>query len=332
MDVSRSLCRWGWIAPLFITLPCLGAPTIKQSQQAFIKATASEYHLSQKKIGTILKHAKKLPIVISKISTPYESKPFDVYTRHFLTKTRVAEGTSFWKSHQKTLKLAQKKYGVDPSVIIAILGVETLYGREKGNYPVLDALYTLSFYYPPRAGFFSHELGEYLAMCHNQHISPYAVHGSYAGAFGMPQFMPSSYRAYGVDYSKNHHIDLMHNTNDVIMSVANYLAKAGWHANQPIASLTKRTHKTIPPKFISRNAAPNTNIAQLAKHGIYSDVAASEKQAASIIALNTVKSKEYFVAFPNLHSIMKYNPSLNYAMTVYQLSKAIRKQHEQQTS
>lgn len=309
-------------------------PTAKPQAKTeqFIQQLADKYHLSTQKIKTILSHAKYVPSVISKITTPYEAKPYDVYIQHFLTQERIKQGADFWNKHQQTLALAEKKYGVDPSVIIAILGVETLYGQRKGTYSVLDALYTLSFFYPPRADFFSNELAQYLVMCHNQHISPYSVTGSYAGAFGMPQFMPSSYRAYGIDFSHNHHIDLMHNTNDVIMSVANYLAKAGWQAHQPIASHLQHVRPSQLQDYLSPTATPVASTAELAQHGIKLQQHVSASQYASVIALNGTKSKEYWVAYANLHSIMKYNPSLNYAMAVFQLSQAIRKQHARHTT
>lgn len=321
-----------WLAPFSFatTKPQPTEPTAHI--QHFIHQLAEKYHLSVTKLNNILNHAKYSPQVIRKITTPYESQPYDTYIQHFLTQQRIKQGADFWTKHQHTLALAQKKYGVDPSVIIAILGVETLYGQNKGHYSVLDALYTLSFFYPPRASFFTNELAQYLVMCHNQHISPYSINGSYAGAFGMPQFMPSSYRAYGIDFSHNHHIDLMHDTNDVIMSVANYLAKAGWQAQQPIASKIDHAHPKQLQPYLSSSATPLVSIAELEKQGIYTHHKVLPGQEASVITLNGTKAKEYWVAFPNLHSIMKYNSSLNYAMTVFQLSQAIRKRHVQHST
>lgn len=325
--ISRSIIA---AASFLIVLTSSGVtlqPKPAQKQQ-FIQNLSRNYHLSNANIKSTLNHAKYLPSVITKMTTPYEKQPFDIYIKHFLTQKRIDQGALFWKKHQKTLALAQKKYGVDPSVIIAILGVETLYGQNEGTYSVLNALYTLSFFYPPRASFFTHELAQYLVMCHNQHLSPTKINGSYAGAFGMPQFMPSSYRAYGVDYSGNHHIDLMKDTDDVIMSVANYLSKAGWQRNEAVASKIHPTSLAHLKPYISPKAIPSFSVAELAKHGIYSKKsAASTQQFASVIALNDSHSSEYWMAFPNFKSIMQYNPSLNYAMAVYQLSEAIQKEH-----
>lgn len=323
------------ICSSILTLPTVLAATTQtppKQQKQFVQTVSDEYHLSPQKIQTILSHAKYLPNVITKITTPYESKPYNIYQKHFLNSERIIQGNHFWNTHKKTLALAEKKYGVDPSVIVAILGVETLYGQQIGTYPVLDTLYTLSFYYPPRADFFTKELGQFLVMCHNQHLSPYTVLGSYAGAFGMPQFMPSSYRAYGVDYSKNHHIDLMHNSDDVIMSVANYLAKAGWQAHQPVASHISNAHPSHVKPYLTPDATPMFSTQELAKNGLYNTSSASPNQFASVIALKGSQHDDYWVAFPNFKSIMKYNPSVNYAMAVYQLSVAIRKEHGEHTT
>ena len=331
--IKRILCLITLISTL-ISQSLFAATTVtppkKADTQQFVKNLAQHSDLSAPKIKTILSHAKYLPDVIKKITTPYEARPYDVYMQHFLTAERIAEGAHFWEEHSHTLALAEKKYGVDPSVIIAILGVETLYGRNKGSYPVLDSLYTLSFFYPARADFFAHELAEYLIMCHNQHISPYSVQGSYAGAFGMPQFMPSSYRAYGVDFSHNHHIDLMHNADDVIMSVANYLAKAGWQAHQPVAEPIKKVQPHQLKPYLSPTATPTASLAELNKKGLTHH--ASTKQYASVINLKGRQHDEYWIAYPNLHSIMRYNPSLNYAMAVFELSQKIREQHVRHTS
>ncbi len=315
---------------------CATPPTTpsQQQQQQFIRNTAQQSNLSPTKIKNILSHAKYSPSVIAKMTTPYESKPYDVYRQHFLTDRRIDQGAQFWQEHQDILALAQKKYGVDPSIIIAILGVETHYGEHEGNYRVLDALYTLSFFYPQRAAFFRKELAQYLVLCDQQHLSTYDVQGSYAGALGMPQFMPSSYRAYGVDFAGNHHIDLMRNTDDVVMSVANYLAHSGWQRNQPIAAPLNPSYLARVEPYVNTKAKLVIPVATLEKRGVpllnYS--AAAKPQNVSVLMLNDSTSNEYWLVFANFRSILKYNTSPNYAMAVYQLSEAIQEKYAQHTS
>lgn len=309
-------------------LTSANASTLSPAEKKFIKQSTSRYPLTAKSITKTLSKAHYLPKVIHKISKPYETQPYDIYRHHFLTTKRIKEGVYFWKHHANTLKLAQKKYGVDPSVIIAILGVETLYGTHLGNYRVLDALSTLAFHYPPRAAFFNDELAQFLLLCQEDHLSPLTIHGSYAGAFGMPQFMPSSYRSYGVDYSHNHHLDLVHNVNDVIMSVANFLSHSGWHKGEPIAAAIAKHPRTIPDAVLSSKGETTASMIQLNELGIYSKRPIEQQQEAAIMALNNSHGKEYWITFPNFRAIMHYNPSPNYVMAVYQLSDAIRKKYE----
>lgn len=206
-----------------ITLNANAAVYSSYAHELFIKNHLSTYYTV-----TVLSHAKFTPQVITKITTPYEAQPFNIYVTHFVTPNRIKEGVLFWHQHQRTLLQAQKKYGVSAYMITAILGIETIYGKKQGAIPVLNSLYTLAFYYPLRARFFKMELSQYLLMCYDNKLSPYTIRGSYAGAFGMPQFMPSSYRVYSVAYNRNDAPDIAHNVNDAIFSIANYFKKMGW--------------------------------------------------------------------------------------------------------
>ena len=210
-----------------------------EDQQQFIHMLATRDHVSPYYTRVVLSHAKLVPSTITKITTPYEAQPFNIYITHFLTPERIAGGVEFWREHQRVLMQAQARYGVSPYMITAILGIETVYGKKQGATPVLDSLYTLAFYYPPRARFFRAELAQYLIMCYDKRISPYDIRGSYAGAFGMPQFMPSSYRIYSVAYNGYSAPDIVHNTNDAIMSIANYFAKRGWRPSLSYAGQLK---------------------------------------------------------------------------------------------
>lgn len=202
--------------------------TIPKFVNQFINALWIKNHIPPYYTNTVLSYAKFTPQVIIKITTPYEAQPFNIYVTHFVTPKRIKEGIYFWHKHQRTLLQAQRKYGVSAYMITAILGIETVYGKKQGATPVLNSLYTLAFYYPPRTRFFKMELAQYLLMCYENRFSPYTIKGSYAGAFGMPQFMPSSYQIYSVAYHSNDAPDIVHNTNDAIFSIANYFKKMGW--------------------------------------------------------------------------------------------------------
>jgi membrane-bound lytic murein transglycosylase B len=176
----------------------------KMLEQADVKSFISEmvtrHHFKAEELRKILTDAQFKPVIIEKMTTPYEAKPWDVYQQLFLTPGRIKAGQDFWKAHAKTLSLAEKTYGVPANIIVAILGVETIYGQRQGDFRVLDALSTLAFYFPKRAPYFKYELVNYLLMCRENHLNPSAQLGSYAGAMGQGQFMPSSYRRFAVKF------------------------------------------------------------------------------------------------------------------------------------
>lgn len=219
------------------------------------------------------------------------------YRSIFISPGRIQEGVTFWKKNREILTKAAKNYQVPASIIVAIIGVETYYGAKQGEFPVLDTLTSLGFYYPNRDEFFRNQLTEFLLMAREQHLDPTVIKGSYAGAMGIPQFMPTSYRAYAVDDADKSHADLMNDTNDAILSVANYLHQHGWQANQPVAQ---------------RLSTPPTNATK------------------ETLTLETGANQfGYWHTFPNFSVILTYNTHKNYAMAVYELSEAIQHEYEQ---
>ena len=207
----------------------------RKDVQRFINKMVKQSHFDRKQLVAIMKEAQFQPQIIESMDKPFEKKTWDVYKALFLTPQRVQAGIEFWQANQKTLERAEREYGVPPQIIVAIIGVETLYGKHQGNYRVLDALTTLAFNYPKRAPFFTKELGEFLLLCREQHVPANQYTGSYAGAMGKPQFMPSSYRFYAVDFTGNGQRDLMNDDRDAIGSVANYFHKHGWKLNEDVA-------------------------------------------------------------------------------------------------
>ena len=173
--------------------------------------------------------------ILKRISSPAEGLPWYKYRKIFMTEARINGGVKFWRENEPALTAVEKQTGVPAEIIIAIIGVETLYGQKTGNYRVIDALSTLAFAYPPRSKFFLSELENFLLLCRDEHINPLEPTGSYAGAMGMPQFMPSSFRTYAVDFDNDNHRDIWHNKSDVIASVANYFVKHQWQTGQAIA-------------------------------------------------------------------------------------------------
>lgn len=303
---------------------------INTDVKTFMKHMEKKYHFKKNKLSYFMKHAKYFPAVIALVKQPFEKKPWNYYHDYFVSEKYIRPGAVYWEAHKKILAKVSKKYGVNPAIIVAIIGIESYYGLLPGKYQEIGALSTLAFYYPPRSNFFKKELSEYLILSRDENLSVLKVTGSYAGAIGIPQFMPSSYRMYGIRFSKSGKINLINDHADAIASIANYLKKAGWRAGQPIA-IKARTPAKIDNQLISNNAFPNISLNKLAKHHIYPEKKLSSKSKVALIKLNETKTDIYWITFPNFYAIMRYNPSTNYAMAVYQLSQAIQDLYEKRT-
>ncbi len=255
-----------------------------------------------------------------------KKKTWDVYRELFLTKERLSAGIHFWQNNIQALERAQKEFNVPPHIIVAIIGVETLYGKHQGNYRVLDALTTLAFYYPKRSVFFTHELGQFLLLCREQHVSATHYFGSYAGAIGKPQFMPSSYRFYAIDFSGKGKPDLINEDKDVVGSVANYFHRHGWKLNDKIAvpaNIQGTNYKSL--SFNTKK--PAYEVKELIKAGVKLPTTPFEDRVkAGIIELTTKTGQEYWVAYPNFYVITRYNTSPQYALVVHLFAEQLHQE------
>lgn len=310
---------------LFWLIPASAADNPPSSKiKQFTQHMVEKYHFSKAKLTALLSKAKYNAEVIQKMNTPYEAKPWYHYRNYFITEKRINDGVKFWKAHRAELQQAQKKYGVAPNVIVGIIGVETDYGKHLGKFRVLDTLYTLAFNYPSRRHYFTNELEQFLILCRQTKMKPLSIDGSYAGAMGMPQFMPSSYRYYAVDAVGDGKIDLMHKTKDVIASVANYLKHAGWKPNGIVAVHAKVNNNNHLPTTPSR-LKPHATIGKLEKVGITPKINLPKSEHAMLITLNDKTHNEYWLGLHNFYAISRYNSSVNYVMAVFQLGQAIKK-------
>ena len=265
--------------------------------------------------------------IIKAISKPAESKPWKDYRPIFVTEKRTQQGGEFWQKYEKDLNRAQQQYGVPAEIIVAIIGVETRYGRNRGGYRVIDALATLSFDYPKRAKFFRSELIHFLLLCREQDLDPSSVKGSYAGAMGYPQFISSSYRSYAVDFDGDNQIDLINNPVDAIGSVANYLSVHGWQQDHPIATtVSMQSNKSAAQQqqIFNHGLKPKLSVAELQTKGIYSSQNIAATQLATALELEGETGPEYWLGLKNFYVITRYNHSPLYAMAVYQLSQNIK--------
>ena len=297
----------------------------KKEVQFFIQDLVKHDHFNRRQLQKTLAEAKFQPRIIESMDRPYEKKNWDVYRALFLTPERLNSGLAFWRHNQKILQQATRQYGVPPEMIVAILGVETLYGKRQGDYRVLDALTTLAFYYPARAPYFKRELREFLLLCREQNVSPTLYKGSYAGAMGKPQFMPSSYRMYARDYLGKGHPDLMSKDQDVIMSVANYFKAHGWQSRKMIVEKVRMPQNH---HLVLNSKMPMYTSSQLLHAGVrrYAKTPTHPEEA-GVLELITDQGPEHWMAYPNFYVITRYNTSPQYALVVYLLAKSLREHH-----
>lgn len=303
----------------------------KKDVQFFIRDMVKHDHFDRRQLQKILTAAKFQPHIIESMDRPYEKKNWDVYQSLFLTQERLNSGLVFWRNNQKVLQEVGRQYGVPPEMIVAILGVETLYGKRQGEYRVLDALTTLAFYYPARAPYFKKELREFLLLCREHKVSPVQYKGSYAGAMGKPQFMPSSYRTYALGYRGHRHPDLMSKDQDVIISIANYFKQHGWQPQQMVVEKVRIPERNL-HNIVMNSKAPNYTLSQLLQAGVQPYVnKGAHPHEAGILELITDKGAEHWMAYPNFYVITRYNTSPQYALVVYLLAKSLREHRDAMT-
>ncbi len=290
---------------------------------AFVDDMVDNHAFDRDALLQLLQKAQTQQSIIDAISRPAEkTKAWFEYRAIFINDKRIDEGVTFWRAHEPELLRISNETGVAPEIIVAIIGVETYYGRLAGNYKVLDALATLAFDYPPRSKFFSKELKEYLLLAREEDIDPTVAMGSYAGAMGAPQFMPSSFRAYAVDSNADGRRDIWTNWEDVFGSVANYFVEHGWHQGASVAApatLGSNWHGTPPENQLKATES----VGSLSAQGVVfaTDLAAEAK--GQMLTLENEQGPEYWVAFDNFFVITRYNRSVMYALAVYQLGQAI---------
>ena len=287
----------------------------------FAREVAKEHGLDAGEVEAVLAGARILPRVVQAMQRPAEAKPWHEYRPIFLTERRIEEGVAFWNRHAALLARARDRYGVPERVIVAIIGVETFYGTRAGNIRVLDALATLGFRFPRRADFFRRELGHYLVLGPKERLDLTAVEGSYAGAMGIPQFIPSSYREYAVDFDGDGRRDLLASVADAVGSVAAYLARHGWVRDAPVAARADVVGD--PSALLEKGVKPHTSLAALAGAGVRSRAPVDGVANAALFDLDGAGGTEYWLAFDNFYAIPRYNRSKLYAMAVTQLSEAI---------
>ena len=313
---------------ILLTLLTLAAPVVAQANYSerddvrnFVNDMVKKHSFDEQMLLHWMESVEQQKTALDAIARPAEAKPWKDYLPIFITNKRISKGVEFWRKHKDILAQAEQRYGVPAEIIVAIIGVETFYGKRSGGYPVLDALTTLGFDYPPRAAFFRKELEHFLLMSREERFDPRSLKGSYAGAMGMPQFISSSCRSYAVDFDGDGRRDLWGSTADAIGSVANYFSRHGWRNGEPVLSRAQVSESAR--TLASKRMRPEKSIAEYKRVGVVPLMNFDDSEPAVLLGLEGKNGQEYWLGLNNFYVITRYNHSPLYAMAVYQLGQAV---------
>jgi membrane-bound lytic murein transglycosylase B len=309
------------LAATLFAPPLLALDTARPDVRAFIDEMVDKHGMNGAELNRLFAGVESKQAILDAISRPAERTiPWFEYRGRFLTPQRIQKGVAFWKQHPERLA-AVTAAGLPAQIAVGILGVETSFGEITGRYRVIDALSTLAFDYPPRSPFFRGELEQFLLLIREESVDPLKAIGSYAGAMGAPQFMPTSYRKWAVDADADGHRDLWSNWDDVIGSIANYFKDHGWRTGEPVSVAA-----TVKDPDLSRftlGIELNETVQSLKDKGVEFDIDLPPATPALLIVGEGRDGPEYRVGFNNFYVITRYNRSPMYAMAVYDLGQAI---------
>ncbi len=329
------------LAALLVQSAAQSAPATygkREDVRDFVREMAARHGFVERELNFLFSRARREPAILAAILPPKDAKArsWQLYRARFVTDARITEGAQFWRRNAAALERAAREHGVPEEIIVAIIGVETVYGRQMGSWRVIDALSTLAFDYPPRAEFFRGELEQYLLFAREQGLDVFSVKGSYAGAIGIPQFMPGSYRRYAVDFDGDGGADLRASPVDAIGSVANFLVKHGWQRGERVQ---------LPARVVGGNAGgnadgnagdahralvavgiePKTSLAELKQYGVETRSDLALETPVALIELESPGTPvEYRLGLRNFYVLTRYNRSVLYASAVYDLAQEIK--------
>lgn len=316
--------RYALLAILFTSHFLSFSQVDQEAIQDFTRNYAYEHKRPLSEIEDILSKAEFQQSIIDKMEKPAEkTMTWTRYRNIFMKEDRINAGVQFWNENQTTLSAVSQESGVPEEIILAIIGVETFFGQRKGTYKVLDALYTLAFGYPKRSSFFKSELGKFIELCQKENLDIHSIKGSYAGAIGYSQFMPSSYLAYAKNYDGEGSTDLMMNVDDAIASVANYLDVHRWQNGKPIAFPARKAANAQPLQ--PQSTKPKKTYETYKSLGYTSADGSEISDNVSLLEFELEDGgSEYWFTLNNFYVITRYNHSPLYALAVYQLAEAIK--------
>ena len=323
--ISRLRPLWLLVAMLPLT-DAAAAPATGQlapEVETFIQEMVQKHQFSDVSLRRLFAGVEANPAVISAISAPLTALPWHEFRRRYLDSARINGGVVFWREHAATLARARREFGVPEEIIVATIGVESTYGRHTGRFGVLEALTMLAFNYPPRARLFRSELEHYLLLAREGRFDATRIKGSYAGAIGIPQFLPSSYRRYAVDFDGDGRRDLTGSPADAIGSVANYYRSHGWRAGEVIA-VPAGVDPESAAALLELGVKPQLKVGELKRRGVSPTAPVEEGPEAALIMAESENGPSYWLGLNNFYVITRYNRSINYALVVDELARELR--------
>ena len=313
-----------WVAlSIGVTWPAAAQTALQPAVETFIDEMVQKHQFRRTELRQLFSQVQSRPAVIRAMMAPRTARPWHEFRLTYINPQRIDGGVRFWQQHAGVIARATREYGVPEEVIVATIGIETLYGRVTGNFKVLDALAMLAFQYPPRADFFRRELEEYLLLTREAGLDPLAIRGSTAGAIGIPQFLPSSYRSFAVDFDGDGKRDLLSTPADAIGSVANYYKAFGWRPGEETVVEAEANAGAV-EAAMSRDIKPQTRVGELRRRGVVPLAQISDEVEAALFAVEAEDGTRYWLGLNNFYVITRYNRSVNYALAVLELARELR--------
>ncbi len=295
---------------------------LREPVEQFITQMVQTHGFDRQQLHALFARIQPSASVARTIAAPSTAKPWYEFRPLFVDERRVSGGVQFWNENAETLARARETYGVPEGIIVSLIGIETRYGRITGGHKVAEALSMLAFDLDNRPGYFRSELEQFLLLAREQRWEPLSITGSFAGAMGLPQFMPTSYRSYAVDFDGDGQIDLWRSTPDAIGSVANYLRLFGWKGGEPVVT-PARVESADPKPFLELGLRPSLTLDQWRMRGVEDMSGHPPELSAALFQLELVGGPEFWLGFDNFYALLQYNRSRNYAMAVHQLAQEL---------
>jgi len=318
-----------WIAsqPASAQTPPSEVRPLRPEMEKFIDQMVQAHGFDAKALRKVFAKVQTSQGVTRAIAAPSTSKPWYEFKPLFVDAQRITGGVKYWNDNAELLERARKEFGVPEAIIVSVIGIETRYGKRTGNFRVMDALSTLAFDVPARADYFRRELEQFLLLAREQQWDPLSINGSFAGAMGMPQFMPTSYRRYAIDFNADGHTDLWNDTADIIGSIGSYLHQSGWKEGTPVV-VPARVDTADWKPLVDLGLKPTLTLDQWKMRGVDTLSNTQASMLASLFTLDLLGGPEFWFGSENFYAILQYNRSRNYAMAVNDLANEIARERE----